>query len=278
MKAISATLIKEAEKLATDSAWLTLIELSVNPQTTRYFVVNHGPVTFAGHYYEAVNCKIEDVSTDSRGALNEVEVSVSNVGREMSSYLELYDLRGRRVRLTGVNSSSLADANNILFEEDYEIAGMSVTEKVVTFRLGHARVMEHRFPARRYLRENCQWLYNIPAGRGVECGYVDGFAGEGTVSSTGVTVNGTSTKFMTRFAIGDTITAAAQTRIVATITTDILMTVTIAPSPAWSGATYTVNKPTCDKVLEGGNGCRAHKNQGRFGGFPALPAIAGRFT
>jgi lambda family phage minor tail protein L len=35
---------------------------------------------------------------------------------------------------------------------------------------------------------------------------------------------------------------------------------------------------TCDKILEGTNGCRAHANQTRFGGFPGLVAVGGRFT
>lgn len=34
---------------------------------------------------------------------------------------------------------------------------------------------------------------------------------------------------------------------------------------------YTGNLPTCDKALEGLNGCRAHDNVLRFGAFPAIP-------
>ena len=34
---------------------------------------------------------------------------------------------------------------------------------------------------------------------------------------------------------------------------------------------YTGALPTCDKVLGGENGCEAHSNQERFGGFPSMP-------
>ena len=34
---------------------------------------------------------------------------------------------------------------------------------------------------------------------------------------------------------------------------------------------YTGALPTCDKVLGGDNGCEAHANQERFGGFPSMP-------
>lgn len=33
---------------------------------------------------------------------------------------------------------------------------------------------------------------------------------------------------------------------------------------------YTGGLTTCDKTLNGANGCRVHGNQGRFGGFPGL--------
>lgn len=278
MKQLHVSLIQEAEKLSADSAWLTLVEVSVNAFTTVRLVPNFTAVTFAGLDYKPFACQVEEAQTDLKGSLNEVEVVVSNVTREVSSYLENYDLRGRRVRLTGVNSNNLADPTKIVFQEDYEIGDISVTEEVARFRLNHSRVSEHRFPGRRFLRENCQWLYNFTAGRGPECGYVDGFAGPGTLSSSGTTVNGTSTDFLTRFKPGDSITAASQSRIVDVVTSNVLMLVTVAPSPAWSGAAYTISKPTCDKVLGGNNGCRSHNNQARFGGFPAIPGVGGRFT
>lgn len=36
---------------------------------------------------------------------------------------------------------------------------------------------------------------------------------------------------------------------------------------------YSGGIATCSKVLEGSNGCRAHANQARFGGFPGIPSI-----
>lgn len=41
---------------------------------------------------------------------------------------------------------------------------------------------------------------------------------------------------------------------------------------------YTGPLPTCDKSLDGNNGCRAHSNTARFGGFPAIPSKKGIVT
>jgi lambda family phage minor tail protein L len=275
VKNLHPDLIAEKNKLDTPSAWLTLVQLSVNSSTTLYFVGNPASVTFDGQLYSPYPFQIQTAKQDSRGGLAEMEVHVSNVTREISAYLEANELRGRRVRLIGVNSANLADPTKIAFDETYEITSIDVTEQVATFHLGHERLLQHRFPQRRALRDNCQWVY-----KSVECGFADAtHLGYGTVSSAGTTVTGVNTKFLTAFKPGDSLTAAGQTRIVQQVNTDLELIVTVAPSPAWSGATFTLTKPTCDQILTGKNGCRAHFGQtgpGRFGGFPAMPIVAGR--
>jgi len=278
VKTLTAALTEEKNKLDTTSAWLPLIQVYIPGGSPLYLVPNPSTIVFGGITYQPFGCTIGESTTDSAGGLADLEVVVSNVSRTMSGYLETTDLRGARVVLLIVNSANLADANALAANEEYEITEVNVTEQAVSFRLGHDRLMQQRFPNRRFLRDNCQSTYNIPAGAGLECGYTDTFAGPGTVSSSSTTITGTNTDFAHRFQTGDTIIAATQTRIVNVVTSDTSMTVTVAPSPVWSNASYTVKKPTCDKIMEGDNGCRAHSNQARFGAFPALPFVAGRLA
>ncbi|HEY3324792.1 MAG TPA: autotransporter-associated beta strand repeat-containing protein [Planctomycetota bacterium] len=58
----------------------------------------------------------------------------------------------------------------------------------------------------------------------------------GAVSSSGTTVNGTSTAFASELAVGDTLRAAGQIRTVAAISNDLTLSVDSAFSPALSGA------------------------------------------
>lgn len=166
MKTIPTALITQKNTLASASSWLTLLQIEITSSTTLYLVANPSSVTFDGNTYSPFPCDIAPVSTDSRGGLPDVEVSVSNVGLTISAYIEANDVRGKRVRLLGVNSDNLADTTALAFDETYEIGDISVTQEVVRFRLGHVRMLEQRFPSRRFLRDNCVWLYKSD-----ECGY-----------------------------------------------------------------------------------------------------------
>lgn len=201
MRSLNPNLVTEKNKLDTTSSWLTLIQLEVSDTQTVYYVPNPASITFDGQTYDPFPCSIQPARSDSTGGLNEVQVIVSNVTREISGYLENNDLRGRKVKLIGINSAYLSDPTAKVFDEDYEITEINVTEKAVTFRLGHVRFLHQRFPSGRFLRDNCRAIF-----KSTECGYT-----------------GAST--------------------------------------------------SCEKILEGSNGCRAHSNQARFGGFPAIPSV-----
>lgn len=271
MRELQPALTVEKNRLSTTSAWLTLLEVSLPDGTVLHLVPNAEAISFDGQSYQPFPCRVESVKTDARGGLADVQIAVANVDRTISAYVEQQDVRGSAVRLLIVNSANLADPSAVAADEEYEIAEITVTDQWVTFRLGHGRLLQQRFPAGRFLRDNCRWIY-----RSTECGYVDGYLGPGTISSTGVTIDGVTTDFAARFRAGDTVTAQGQTRTVSLVVSDTVMAVSVAPSPPWNNTPYTVGKPTCDKILESTNGCRSHSNHARFGGFPGMPAVSGR--
>lgn len=201
MKTIAGTLITEKNKLAMASVWLPLVSVDIDAATTLHLVPNPTAITFGGVTYVPFGLQLDLVETDSRGSLNDVQISISNISRQIGAYLESTDLRGNRVRVLWINSSDLTDS---VLDESYEITAYVVTEQVVTFTLGHERLLQQVFPNGRFFRDNCRHIYKDTA-----CGYT------GTLA-------------------------------------------------------------TCDKILEGTNGCRAHANQARFGAFPAIPSVAGR--
>jgi phage-related protein len=206
MRTLTAQLLVEKDKISTTSAWLYLIQLVVNPSLTKYYVPNPVAVTFNSITYSPFPARVDVVKADTKGGVPEVRVQVANVDRTVSTYLEANDLRGNRVTLLAINTANLGDPLATAFLEDYEITDIDVTQEWATFALGHERLLTHRFPGGRFLRDNCRWIY-----KSVECGYVGAL-------------------------------------------------------------------PTCDKILEGGNGCRAHTNVPRFGAFIGIPSIKGRFA
>ena len=207
MRTLTAALTTEKNKLNTTSAWLPLLTIEVNASTILRLVPNPTSITFDGEVYTPFGMELEELTQDAKGGLHDVSVSVSNVSREISAYIEANDLRGARVAIKYVNSANLADPTAIVLEERYEIMSIQVKgAQFVTFILGHDRIAGHQFPSGRFFRDNCRWIY-----KSAECGYVGALA-------------------------------------------------------------------SCDKILEGANGCRAHSNVPRFGGFPLLPVVAGRLT
>lgn len=167
MRTITASLIQEKNKLASPSAWLPLITVEVNATTTLRLVPNPVAVVFDGQTYAPFGCEIEDVMQDAKGQLHDVSISVSNVTREISAYVEFNELRGARVSIRYVNSANLADPEAVVLEERYEIMSIQVKgSQFVTFILGHDRIASHQFPSGRFFRDNCRWIYKSP-----ECGF-----------------------------------------------------------------------------------------------------------
>lgn len=167
MRTITANLITEKNKLASPSTWIPLVSVEVNATTTLRFAANASAVVFRGETYSSFGVEIGEVTQDAKGGLHDLSVSVSNVTREVSAYVELNDLRGAPVRILYVNSANLADDNAAVLEERYEIMSIQVKGTTfVTFRLGHDRISQHPCPSGRFLQDHCRWIY-----KSLECGY-----------------------------------------------------------------------------------------------------------
>ena len=167
MRQLTTAIIMEKNKLATPSAWLPLITVYVNSTTTVRLVPNAASVVFRGNTYTPAAVRIDKVAQDGKGGLHEVDISVSNVTREVGAFVELNDMRGVRVEICYVNSDNLADDDAAVLEERYEIMSVQVkSTQYVTFHLGHDRISQHQFPGGRFLRDHCRWIYKSAA-----CGY-----------------------------------------------------------------------------------------------------------
>lgn len=274
MNTLNSSLITEKNKLATNSVWLPLVSVWVTTDTILRLVPNPESITFRGITYTPFPMQIDTVKRDSAGGLAEVVVTVSNVTRAVSAYVEANDMRGSKVNVVYANSAYLSDPTAIVLEENFEIVGIKVVgDQTVSFSLGHERILSHLFPASRFLRDNCRWIY-----LSAECGATNPITQTGTVSSSGLSVTGSGTSFLSTVTSGDTITASSQSRTVNQVVSNTSLTVTVAPSPVWASASFTITKPTCSKMLGGSNGCRSHSNALRFGGFPLVPYVPGRLV
>lgn len=202
------TLNSVIEKNSIDSDVPMLMALKidvVDPDTmsvveTLRIVANTENITIFGDEYIATPFSVE--LQESSEDMPTASVTVIDITQTVQSYMQKYK---------GGNGTHItlyifyAPSTNITHVEteytfDVKSSRSRASDYSVTWQIGAENPITKPLPARKQMRERCQWRY-----KGEECGY--------------------------------------------------------------SGAL-----PTCDLSLEGANGCRAHDNQVRFGGFPGIKA------
>lgn len=127
-----------------------------------YLAEDDSDVTFDSQVYTAFPITYEQISEQSKGQIDSVEVRVSNVNRVIQTYLEQYDLRGCKVRILTVWRDQLADATSYI-EDVYFIDSYHADEQLVSFTCtSKLDILEVAIPLRNYERNICQWKFKDP--------------------------------------------------------------------------------------------------------------------
>lgn len=264
MKTLPANLILEKNKLATPSAWLILLKITVPDGTVLRFVNNTEDIVYQGNTYTAINFNIEPTKSSGTGQIPTVSLSISNVTRIIQAYLESLDgAVDSEVLITVVNSAYLAE-NYAELEMLFSVLATTANAQFVIFTLGAPNPLRKRFPPYQFIGNHCNWKFLsaecayaawqasnpqlvddllIPLdGNGAEYGY------KYKCTTAGTTKSGSQPA---GFAAGDT------------IVTDNTVT--------WT----KIGAQSCKRTL---NECEGLNNTERFGGFPGLGAGNVRFA
>jgi lambda family phage minor tail protein L len=106
------------------------------------------------------------VSENTQGAIDTLKVRISNVSREIQAYLELYELRNKKVEVLIVFANQLEDPGAYI-KDTYYIDAINVNEQVVEFTLtSKFDLLDANLPSRTYSRNYCSWKF-----KSTECGY-----------------------------------------------------------------------------------------------------------
>lgn len=167
MKSLPAELILEKNELASGSAWLILLEITLTDGTVLRLVNNTEDITFGGNAYTAINFELDANKEGLKGEIPSVQLKISNVTRLLQSYLESQDGSiGSDITMYIVNSDNLtSDYAELTWE--FEIIATQADAFWVTFTLGAANPLRRRFPLYRYIASHCGWRF-----KSAECGYV----------------------------------------------------------------------------------------------------------
>ena len=108
----------------------------------------------------------DEIGENMQGEIGSVKVRVSNISRAIQYYLELYDWRGKKVRIRLVWLDKLDEPDTKL-DFTYFIDNYSANQDVAEFTLlPKVDVLNVTLPKRTYSRNYCQWRFKSD-----ECGY-----------------------------------------------------------------------------------------------------------
>lgn len=158
MKALTASLILEKNKLYNTVPWITLLVVTLDDETTLKYAAYPEDVTFNSETYTALSCVVDTISENATGNIGSLRVAVANVDRAISAYLEDNDLLGNDVIVRVVHASHLSSASDCI-DFTYRINRIVVTDEVATFDLGHEDLMRLQVPRQRFMRGRCRWVF-----------------------------------------------------------------------------------------------------------------------
>lgn len=130
------------------------------------FAEHNENVEFDSVTYTAFPITHDEISDNSQGQTPEIKLRVANISRVIEYYLNIYDLRGKKVLVRLVWKDKLDNAD-IKYDFVYFISNYTSNEKVVEFSLlPKVDMLGLVLPKRTYSRNYCQWRFKSD-----ECGY-----------------------------------------------------------------------------------------------------------
>lgn len=162
MRTLSTAALTEKNKIATDSAWLVLLEIQF--ASTIRLAANNEDVTWDSQTWQAFPFELDTIGETGKGEMPAVAVKVSNVTGEVQALLEANDgANGTPVVIRVINTEATTTTAEL--ELSYVVESSNYDEQWITFRLTGANCLTRRIPRRRYLRNFCPFTYG-----GIECG------------------------------------------------------------------------------------------------------------
>ena len=154
---LSSTYIAEKNKLSSQYAWVILLDINFEGESTLRLAWNTDDVVWGGNTYQKYAFEFDELVEDGKGALPVFGIRIANPGRLLMPYLEESSGGvGATVTVYVVHSNNLSEAEAAI-EETFEVIETTADAKWVYFKLGAEHPMLQRFPKQRYLKDHCRY-------------------------------------------------------------------------------------------------------------------------
>jgi len=131
-----------------------------------YFAAYDIDVVFDGITYQKFPITHSEIGENTKGEVDTIKVQVSNVSRLIEAYLQMYDLRGKKVSIKMVFANQLDDPDCCIEFSDFIDSYTSNIKDVVFVLMSKFDLLGVTIPKMIYLRDYCQWIF-----KGTQCAY-----------------------------------------------------------------------------------------------------------
>lgn len=136
------------------------IQIDSDPNNDLFLTDWMTSLSHLGQTYTAFPIVRSNISQNSEGRLDALQLSVSNANRAIQYFVEQNNaLRGKRVTIRRTTLTQINNPTGYL-EAVYYVDSVSCNDRVVTFNLSNRLdVLQVRLPKRLYLRDLCPWTF-----------------------------------------------------------------------------------------------------------------------
>lgn len=172
MNSMSSLGLIEASRLASDGAWLVLLEIqfAIDGIEPIRLVRNTENITWGGYEWQAFPFELDPAEQNSDGEIPALRVRVSNVTRGIQYYLEQGNGGVDSSVVVRVVHSANLGTGVFELEEEFVVQQTSYDTTWATFTLGGSNNLKRRIPQRRILKDFCPFQY-----KGPECKSTSGY-------------------------------------------------------------------------------------------------------
>lgn len=160
-------LIEEKNKISQEQPWILLLTMTnVAKDLTIRLARNTENITYKGNEYAAFSFEIDPIPEATKGSLPTVAIKVSNVDRQIQSYIEKDATFGSGwsvilslVHMSELNGTSLEDKVAEI-EHEWQSLDIIADNEFVTINLGVQNPMLVQFPRQKFSGGFCQRIFN----------------------------------------------------------------------------------------------------------------------
>lgn len=160
---INSALVNAKNEAHSTTPWVWLFDVDLDGTSLLSVAGHDTAVTYNGRTYAAFPIAVSGLERNSLGDLPTPTVTVTNLSREIASYLESEGILDRRVRIYLINTVT---ESAVLEFGEWRVLDAALSLDAASFRLGVYQLFDAPFPSRRQMRGRCDHVYG-----GVECGY-----------------------------------------------------------------------------------------------------------